>query len=350
MLGSSAKVLFILKRREDYNQENHYSPGLITGLYNSASFLVDMLNDNLIESKLVVVTDNNDIDREVTQYKPTHVIIEALWVVPEKFEILQKLHPTAKWIIRLHSELPFISGEGMAMNWLGEYSNHHNVIIACNSPKMMHEIKKFITRKCTRQAANKVILLPNYYPQNYKPAKSINKSSGYIDIGCFGAIRPMKNHLIQAFSAMSFAESIGKTLRFHINSNRIEMQGEPVYNNLNAMFIHNTNASLVDHGWIGDRDKFLELCESMDIGMQCSFSETFNIVGADFISQGVPFVSSQEIPWSSKAFSAHPTDSEDILFNLQLAYTWPKINVWHNRAGLNKYTNQSRSTWLKYFK
>jgi hypothetical protein len=71
------KILFILKRREDYNPDKHSHVGLSTGLYNSASFMNNMLVDAGFESNLVVVTDNNDIDREVTKHKPTHVINAA---------------------------------------------------------------------------------------------------------------------------------------------------------------------------------------------------------------------------------------------------------------------------------
>ena len=84
------RVLFILKRRQDYDGYKHSQIGLSTGLYNSALYMSDMLNNNRIESKVVVVVDNNSIDKEVHLFKPTHVIIETLWVVPEKFEILNK--------------------------------------------------------------------------------------------------------------------------------------------------------------------------------------------------------------------------------------------------------------------
>ena len=114
----SARVLFILKRRQDYNAIVHSHVGLSTGLYNSAKFMDDMLQANGVERKLVVVADNNCIDREVTQYKPTHVIIEALWVVPQKFTVLQKLHPNVKWIIRVHSEIPFI-WPAKVWQWIG---------------------------------------------------------------------------------------------------------------------------------------------------------------------------------------------------------------------------------------
>ena len=100
-----SKILFILKRREDYNAVVHSNVGLSTGLYNSASFVHNMLNHMGINSVLEVAKDNNCIDRLVTQHQPTHVIIEALWVVPQKFSVLQRLHPNLKWIIRLHSEI-----------------------------------------------------------------------------------------------------------------------------------------------------------------------------------------------------------------------------------------------------
>ena len=172
------KVLFILKRREDYNSITHSHIGLSTGLYNSANFMNQMLKARGVHSELVVVVDNNCIDREVTKHKPTHVIIEALWVVPTKFAILQKLHPKVKWIIRVHSEMPFMAGEGMAMDWLGDYSQFGNVILAINAPRMLREISNYLQIKNgwdDNKTNKKIIYLPNYYPNEFKKAKKIDK-------------------------------------------------------------------------------------------------------------------------------------------------------------------------------
>ena len=57
----SKKVLFILKRREDYNAITHSHIGLSTGLYNSANFMNEMLANNGVESNLEVAIDNNCI-------------------------------------------------------------------------------------------------------------------------------------------------------------------------------------------------------------------------------------------------------------------------------------------------
>lgn len=59
----TSKVLFILKRREDFNAVTHSHVGLSTGLYNSASFVHNMLTDQGVESNLDVAIDNNCIDR-----------------------------------------------------------------------------------------------------------------------------------------------------------------------------------------------------------------------------------------------------------------------------------------------
>jgi hypothetical protein len=346
-------VLFILKRRDDFDPEKHNAKGLSTGLFNSATFMSDMLNNNDVDARLEVAIDNNCIDRLVTKHKPTHVIIEALWVVPTKFAVLTKLHPSVKWIIRLHSELPFLAGEGMAMDWVGDYVGFNNLYIGVNAPRMLSEIRTYVGMRqgyTEEQVNDKVFYMPNFYPQEYK-SKEYKPESEYINIGCFGAVRPLKNHMLQAIAALRFADKIGKKLKFHINAGRIEMKGDPVMHNLRALFDHLNEKGhmLVSNEW-APRDEFLVVCRSMDIGLQVSFSETFNIVGADIISQGVPLVGSIEIPWMDTAYTARAQYSDEIYDALMLAHNNPEHNVSVNQQKLTEYTNQTQSTWVEYFK
>jgi len=349
----SKKILFILKRREDYNQEIHTAHGLSTGLWNSCSYLNDMLQKSGVDSNIEVAIDNNCIDRLVNLHKPDVVIIEALWVVPEKFEVLIKLHPSVEWIVRLHSEMPFMAGEGMAMSWIYGYTQYPKVSIGVNAPRMLNEIRHYL------QVANmweneeefsRVIFMPNYYPIAAKE-KVLKKNKYWIDIACFGAVRPLKNQMSQAVAAIKFGSVVNKQIRFHINAGRVEMNGSPVLHNLNGYFesLSKYGHQLVIHEWV-QRDEFLKLCASMDIGMQVSFSETFNIVGADLISQGVPLVGSSEIPWSSPWFNADPTDTDDMKNALLRSYIAPKMNVNMNTKNLVKYVDGTKNIWLKLFK
>lgn len=350
----SKKILFILKRRQDFNPVAHSPKGISTGLYNSASFMNEMLLSAGFRSALEVAIDNNCIDRLIAKHRPSHVIIEALWVVPSKFTTLIKLHPKVKWIIRLHSEVPFLAGEGMSMDWLGDYIEFPNIFIAANSPKTLEDIKCFLSNKMylmpEKELDRRIIYLPNFYPKEYRTKIHNFKNKDHIDIACFGAVRPLKNHLLQAIASLKFANKIGKKLKFHINGGRVESRGEPVMNNLCGFFqqLSGTKHEMIIHPWV-PREEFLEICHSMDIGLQCSFSETFNIVTADLISQGVPVVGSKEIPWSSCFFNAKPTDSNHIAKMINRAYKFPYFNVSQNRKKLDKYTDQSYEIWLDYF-
>jgi hypothetical protein len=192
------RILFVLKKREDFK-----SNPISTGLYNSANFVNEMLVKNGINSKLVVVVDNNCIDREVTQFRPDIVIIEAVWVVPEKFHILQKLHPKVKWIVRIHSDMPFMACEGVAMDWILDYVRFDNVRVSPNSPKMVYDVETICVGKYG-VLDKEIVYLPNYYPTSLKAPKAIDADKPWVDVSSFGAIRPLKNQLLQIVAAVDF--------------------------------------------------------------------------------------------------------------------------------------------------
>jgi hypothetical protein len=136
-----SRVLFICKRRRGYWGPSEYSTGdLSSGLHNSVSFLVEMLAGMGVSAKAVEVVDNNSIDREVTAFRATHAIVEALWVVPEKFDVLEKLHPRVQWIVRTHSEAPFLANEGVATAWIAGYLKR-GVEVMCNSTAAQAQLR-----------------------------------------------------------------------------------------------------------------------------------------------------------------------------------------------------------------
>lgn len=351
----TSKLLFILKHRDALYTDEHgtYSTGgLSSGLLNSASFVVDMLHKSGIEANLVQVADNNCIDREVTKYKPTHVIIEAYWIVPEKFAVLTKLHPNIKWIIRNHSEIPFLATEGIAIDWTLEYLKHPTVYVSANSPRALSEMKTMAVAAYGEKFADRVIYLPNYYTFSENTVKKEHHDSDTIDIGCFGAIRPLKNQLIQAIAAIEFAKHQGKKLRFHINSTRIEGNGNNCLKNIIALFAHTGETyQLVEHSWM-PHDKFLQLCATMDIAMQVSFTETFNIVAADMVSMNVPIVVSHDITWASRFSKADPTSSTDIVKKMHAAWYTRKLHVLQllNTVGLEENIEAAMVQWNSLFK
>lgn len=332
-----SNILFILKKRSVYSDGNYAN--VDSGLYNSARLVNEMLVENHIKSNLVQAVDNNEIDKYCAMYKPDIVIIEAIWVVPTKFEVLKKLHPNITWIIRLHSELPFLANEGIAMTWLKEYVKYDNVYIGSNSTYLIDALSPLLKTN--------IIYLPNYYKVTEKECFHLKKDDDCLNVGIFGAIRPMKNPLTQAVAAMNYADANNLRLSLHINSGRVEQKGENVLKNLRALFT-DTHHKLVEHAWL-NREDFAKLVSTMDICLQVSLSETYNIVAADVINQNIPVVTSSEIPFVNYFSTVYSNKDVDVMvdaidFNLRYAKPLTKVN----KFLLKNNSKRAKKTWLKF--
>lgn len=294
-------------------------------------FVVDLLLREGFRAKLVEAIDGNCIDRLVTENRPQKVILEAIWVTPHKIAELKRLHPNIQWTVRVHSELPFLANEGMAVKWIAAYLKM-GVEVAFNSPRTVDDFKVLAETS----------YLPNYYflrhPRHMKPERD-----AVIDVGCFGAIRPLKNQLIQAFAAIRYAQKKGKKLFFHMNGTRIEQSGT---NNLISIkaILEATGNELVLHPWL-PHDEFLELVASMDICLQVSLSETFNIVSADAVSMGVPLVGSDQIPWLPERSQAKADSAESIA---EAMGREGAITVILNHMALRSYLDKTERIWAEW--
>jgi hypothetical protein len=361
------RLLFLLKRREGYwstGPDDPHGSDLSSGLRNSVGFIIQMLNRNGIPAKMMQLADNNAIDKAVHDWKPSMVILEAYWCVPEKLDVLRKLHPHVHWAVRNHSELAFLSNEGMSMAWTYGYLTR-GVEIMNNSPRALDDMKT-IAHAYGSDLEHLCTYAPNWYPlQDREPNHRSKFWAGddAVKVICAGAIRPLKNHLTQAVAAIKFARYLGRKLEFNVNTSRVEGYGEPIKKNLQELFSYTRRATLVEHPWMprsGSWDEegethvcFLDLMKTMNFSLQCSFSETFNIVSADAVLMGVPIVTSAQVPWLRHMFHADPNDSESIFQHMitadaQRPYetnTWLQTQ-WHD---LKTYCDQTERHWVERF-
>lgn len=336
-------ILIITKSKNNYGAETPNT--LSTGLFNSAQHIVLALkNVPGVTINLVSVVDNNSIDRAVTLYKPDIVIIEALWVVPEKFEILKRLHPTVKWVIRIHSEIPFLSFEGIAMNWIRRYLTEQNIYVAANAKETFIDLQNlFYGRK------DFILHLPNYFslPNEIPRVKEDFEDS--VHVGCFGAIRGLKNQLAQALAAIEFADRNGSQLFYHINTGRTEGFGsENILRNIREVFVYRSEHTLVEHGWLSNDDFQRLLMKEIDISLQVSFSETFNLVAAESVACGVPIVVSEEIDWAVEASKVRDACAiKDIVQKMLKCYTFRRSIVNESIRNLEQSNRQAKKTLIE---
>ena len=184
--------------------------------------------------------------------------------------------------------------------------------------------------------------LPNYYPLRH-PRSAVPEGDDF-HVGCFGAIRPLKNQLIQALAAIAYARRISRPLVFHMNGSRVEQFGQSNLKNIQAA-INFAGTKLELHPWL-PHTEFLELVASMDICTQVSLSESFNITSADAVSMGVPLVGSAAISWLPRRSRARVDSVDDIFDAMDRADDDTTVHL--NHEALENYLETAAGAWLRW--
>jgi len=164
-------------------------------------------------------------------------------------------------------------------------------------------------------------------------------------------LRLLKNQIYQAVCAIDSADILHKNLRFHINYD-VEKDGDnPIYKNLVQLFERFKNHELVVHKWL-QHEEFIDVISKIDIGLQISYTESFNIVTADFINANTIIVVSQSIDWMPYFFKTSTNDYDDTIRSIIFGYKvrnskfLKKINKRH----LEKYNYKSKEIWQRFLK
>lgn len=346
------KVLFLVKKNDAYGEYSEgYGGQPKSGLLNSARFVNDAINKfDFVESEIDDCVDGNEIDKRLTEHRPDICVIEAIWVTPAKFIELHKIHKRVQFIVRVHSKIPFLSMEGMAVDWIKQYELNDFITVSFNNED-------------TSNSFNNIDVQNEYLPNIYidfehesqitlthkiKHILDINKyniSRGVFKVGCFGAIRPFKNQLSQAMAAIIFADRHDAVLEFYVNASRTEQNGGNVLKNLRALF-KDTNHKLVEIPWM-EHHNFLKILRDMDLCLQISYTESFNIVTADCVMMKVPVVVSPDINWIHTNV-ADPNDVEDIANKIEDALINQRIDIDKNLTSLFKYNKKAIKAWKEY--
>ena len=148
--------------------------------------------------------------------------------------------------------------------------------------------------------------LPNLYflegpPDHYRPPFH----GGLLRVGAFGATRPLKNLMSAAGAALTISRFFGGDLELWINSGRDEGAG-CIVRAIEEMFRITRHAHLVRAGWASWHDHRKTVAR-MNLLINCSYTESFNMVTADGIAEGIPSVVSDAICWAP-AYRRAPVD------------------------------------------
>lgn len=335
-------ILFVLKERV-------YSPSKISyGLMNSAMHVAEQLSKESYNCKVVSVIDANGVDKEMYEFKPDLVVFEALWMPTAKMQELMAIprYSEVKFVVRVHSDIGFLSAETNALRYINEYRH-------LRSPRLTISFNdKDFTEVMSHSMSHEFTYLPNIIvTRKRRTAKQAWRDErDHIDIGCFGAMRLLKNQCFQALCAIKAADMLQKKLRFHVTANLAETVNDSILENLKQIFVDSQH-DLIIHNWMNNED-FQKLVQSMDLGLQLSFSESFNIVAADFVNNDRMIVVSDAIDWLSDDFKTSTSDYEQATRKIVQAYINRNKEHFKERArkDLTEHNEMAIRTWKHFLK
>jgi len=305
---------------------------------------VKVLRKNGVKASAHGVRKHQDINVVLAQNPGcTHCIIEAPWVKTHDLEMIVRAYPDVHFVVRCHSQIGFLQVEPGAINLIREgmeMQDHElNFTMSANSRRANDFLQTAYDGHC------------KYLPNLYDACRATHKKFKHpnhrdcIDIASFGALRLLKNHTTAAAAAMLIARNLGCHVNFYVSVNR-EEHGKAVLHSLRNMFRGSKYAALVENPW--ERwGSFRKTVQEMDLCIQLSATETFNITTADAAAAQVPCVVGDCIDWAPKSWQCPIDDAEEAA--RKGCYVLNDFNAGiEGREALEEYCAEGVRIWLKY--
>jgi hypothetical protein len=314
------------------------------GLGINALMTVRVLRKLGVRADLIAVKDVKDVAKELSKRMPTHAVYQALWIPADDMAGLCTSFQDTHHVVRCHSQIGFLQVEPNAIKTLRDLlylqELQLNLAVSANT----HRLRDFLVKVYK----SKVLYLPNLYDIERVNRKR-DESHGHrlLRVGSFGAHRLLKNHTTAAAAALMMAERRGSDLEFYVNAGRKENdKGDAIMQALEHMFDRVPWAKLVPAPW-AEWSQFRQIVANMDLCMQVSFTETFNIVTADAVCEGVPSVVSDAIEWTPHTWHANVDNAENIA-QVGSHLLWDTHGAEEGLHHLERYQKCAAKDWLGY--
>lgn len=278
------------------------------------------------------------------QIPVSHVIISAPWITGPEMMSLVSAHPEIAFCVTLHSNVGFLQADPRAFTILRDGLNLsqsvHNFVVGGNCERFTDWIQRTYNAPC--------VFLPNLYDTSsfvpYTSGRQYQRGDT-LRIGCFGATRVLKNAITAGAAALQIAKQLGASLEFWINRGRDG--GEHMLRGLMEMY-GNERAAVVREQWWQSWPEFRRTVGHMHLLMQPSFTESFNMVTADGIAEGVCTVASEAINWVPRRWQGNADDTGD-LARVGLYLLNDNCAIEEGREALAEYVTLGLEEYRKFF-
>jgi hypothetical protein len=291
-----------------------------------------------IQADVWPITSAAELSSRLTGSGTTHVVVSAPWIQTPDLARLCADFPETRFAVNCHSNLGFLQADPSAMRLVREGLDlgrcNWNFQIAANCKRLSRWVESAYASPC--------LLLPNIYHLDKRPSPRQLYKGGTLRIGAFGATRALKNLLTAAGAAVEIANARRADLEFRISSGRNEGAG-PVIDAVKQMMQGLPHVKLVENGW-QTWPQFRQTVRHMHLLLQPSYTESFNVVTADGVAEGVPSVVSDAIEWAPAAWKAKVDDAGDIA-RVGLKLLSSRRAVRQGDAALRRHNREAFAHW-----
>jgi hypothetical protein len=271
------------------------------------------------------VTSAAELSARLRQAPVSHVVISAPWILTNDLAHMCAEFKDTQFAVTCHSNLGFLQADPSAMRLVREglelRRTNWNFRMAANSARLSNWVLAAYGMPCT--------YLPNLYHLDRAQPKRERYAGGTLRIGAFGATRALKNLMTAAGAALEIANSKRADLEFWISSGRNEGAGS-VVDAVRQMLNGLPHVKLMENAW-QPWPEFRRTVRHMHLLMQPSYTESFNVVTADGVAEGVPSVVSDAIDWAPGSWKA-PVDDAHAMARVGRRLLTSR---WAQRQGLN---------------
>lgn len=290
------------------------------------------------------IVNAQDLRERLTVSPAEQVIISAPWIPSAQLQGLANDFSETQFAVNCHSNVGFLQADRNGVKLVRETMElelgTHNVHLAGNCRRFCDWVTSAFGAPCA--------YLPNlYYLDPNATARHKSYDGGPVRIGAFGATRPLKNLMSAAGAAIEVARSLRVPLELWLSGGRAEGGGETVLAAIKELVDGLPGVTLNLNGW-QSWPKFRKLVGHMHVLLQPSYTESFNMVTADGVAEGVASVVSEAIDWAPHHWRADVDDVCDIArVARQLLFdTHAPIQ---GLNALNAYVKQGVSAYEEYF-
>jgi len=254
------------------------------------------------------VVSAGDLQTRLSKEAADQVIISAPWIPTASLRELTTANPKTTFAVNCHSNVGFLQADRNGTKLVREAMDlemgTHNFHLAGNCRRFATWVTSAFSVPCA--------YLPNLY---YLVDDAFSQQRTFVDgtlrIGVFGATRPLKNLMSAAGAALEISRNLRAPLELWLSAGRTEGGGETVLSAVQELLANLPNVKVVLNGW-QTWPQFRRVVGQMHLLIQPSYTESFNMVTADGVAEGVPSVVSQAIDWAPDHWKADVDDVLDI--------------------------------------